>query len=90
MKQISDLKDRVLKKKRTQTELTGMLDMIRELGCFSEVIGRDYEIFDKDGKIVYTIRQKPMAISQVKTLVEELQILKKLDTEQEAAKWKSK
>jgi len=90
MKQLNDLKDRVLNKKGTTSSITSILEFIRELGCFSEVIGRDFEVFDKNGDMAYTIRQKPMAISQVRTLLEEFFILKKLDNEREAAKWKSK
>lgn len=91
MKQLSDLKDRILNKKgNSPSEITSILEFIRELGCFSEVIGRDFEVHDKNGELIYTIRQKPMAISQLRNLMKEFMLLKKLDNEREAAKWKSK
>ncbi len=90
--QIDLLKDRVLGKKgkSQETELTGLLSMVREFGCLGEIIGRDFEVRDKKGKLVYTIRQKPIAICQINTLLKEFDVLKKLDAEIEAKKWGTK
>ena len=89
---IENLKERVLGKKNKyrETELTSILDMVREFSCLGEIIGRDFEIRDSGGKVIYTIRQKPMAIKQMNTLLKEFAILKRMDDEREAAKWGSK
>ncbi len=86
---IERLKERILSKtgKNKQTELTGILDMVREFSCLGEVIGRDFEIKDSEGKLIYTIHQKPMAIKQMNTLLKEFETLKGMDDEREAAKW---
>ena len=86
---IEQLKARILSKKgkNKSTELTNILDMVREFSCLGEIIGRDFEIKDSKDKLVYTIHQKPMAIKQMTTLLKEFMILKKLDEEKEAQKW---
>ena len=90
MNPINKLKDRVLKGKSKGSDLTGILDLVREFGCLSEVIGREFEVKDSTGKVVYNIKQKPMAIKQLNVLLEELHTLKRLDNEREAAKWGKK
>lgn len=89
---IENLKERVLGKRGSQskTELTNLLFMVREFGCLGEIIGRDFEIRDPKGKLVYTIRQKPMAICQLNNLIKEFGALKKLDQEIEEKKWGTK
>ncbi len=90
MKQpLEQLKNRVLKKKGATklTALTNILDMAREFGCLGEIIGRDFEVLDKDGNLIQTIRQKPMKVKQLNNLIKEFVVLKKLDDEKEAAKW---
>jgi len=89
---IERLKERILDKKgkNKETELTNILDMIREFSCLGEVIGRDFEIRDLEGKLIYTIYQKPMAIKQMNTLLQEFATLKKLDNEREVAKFGGK
>ena len=89
---IEKLKERILEKKGTkkQTELTPILNMVREFGCLGEIMGREFEVKNSDGKIIYTIQQKPMAIKQMNTLLREFATLKRMDEEQEAAKWNSK
>ncbi len=90
--QINQLKERVLGKKgkNKETELTNILDMVREFGCLGEIIGRNFEIRNTEGKLIYTIRQKPMAIKQMNTLLKEFVMLKNLDDEREAKKWGDK
>lgn len=90
MPQVNNLKERILKNKSQGTELTNILELVREFGCLSDIIGRDFEIKDKKGEVVYTIRQKPISIKQMNTLLEELYVLKRLDNEREAAKWGKK
>ncbi len=85
---ISQLKERILgRKKYRETDLTNMLDMVREFSCLGEIIGRDFEVRDLNGKLLYNIHQKPMAIKQMNTLLKEFATLKKIDDEREAAKW---
>ena len=85
---IDQLKERILgKKKYQETELTHILNMVREFSCLGEIIGRDFEIKDSKGKLVYTIHQKPMAIKQMNTLLKEFATLKRRDDEREAKKW---
>ncbi len=86
---INQLKERILGKKgkNKETELTNILDMVREFSCLGEIIGRDFEIRNSEGKLVYTIHQKPMAIKQMNTLLKEFGTLKKMDNEREATKW---
>ena len=90
--QVNQLKDRILNKKGKgkETELTNILDMVREFSCLGEIIGRDFEIKDSKGKVVYTIRQKPMAIKQMNTLLKEFINLKNLDNKRENAKFGGK
>ena len=86
---INKLKERVFGKRGRyqETELTNILDMAREFGCLGEIIGRDFEIRDPKGKLIYTIHQKPMAIKQMNTFLKEFVTLKMKDAEMEAAKW---
>lgn len=87
---LDSLKDRLFSKKSKQSSLTNIMEMIREFGCFGDIIGREFEVRDNKNKIVYTVRQKPMALKQMNILLKELHILKMLDNEREAAKWGKK
>lgn len=89
---IDTLRDRVIHKKgeKESDTLTHMLEMVREFSCLGEIIGRDFEIRDKKGELVYTVHQKPMAIKQFNQLFKEFVTIKKLDNEREAAKWGKK
>ncbi len=89
---IEQLKERILAKrgKNQETKLTGLLFMAREFSCLGEIIGRDFEVKDSKGKLVYTIRQKPMALCQLNTLLKEIGALKELDRKIEAKKWNKK
>jgi len=89
---IEQLKERILggKGKNKETELTNILNMVREFSCLGEIIGREFEIKDSKGKLIYTISQKPIAIKQLNTLLKEFATLKKLDDERESAKWGGK
>jgi len=89
---IERLKERILEKKgsKKETELTIMLNMVREFSCLGEIIGREFEVRNPEGKLVYTISQKPMAIKQMNTLIKEFAVLRRQDDEKEAAKWNTK
>jgi len=89
---INQLKDRILNKKgkNKETGLTSVLDMVREFSCLGEIMGRDFEIKDSKGILIYTIHQKPMAIKQMRLLLKEFVTLKNLDHEREEKKWGTK
>jgi len=89
---IEQLKERILEDKgnKKKTELTYMLNMVREFSCLGEIIGREFEVKDLKGNLIYTITQKPMAIKQMNTLIREFAVLKRMDDEKEAAKWSTK
>ena len=90
--QLQQLKERILgnKSKKQATDLTNILDMVREFSCLGEIMGRDFEIRDPKGTLLYVIHQKPMAIKQMNTLLKEFASLKRIDHEREAAKWGGK
>ena len=88
--QINNLRERILNNRSKGTQLTRILELIRELGCFGDVVGRDFEVLDSSGKLAYTVRQKPISIKQLNVFLEELYILKGIDNEREAAKWGKK
>lgn len=88
--QINNLRERILNNRSKGTKLTQILELIRELGCFGDIVGRDFEVLDSDGDKVYTIRQKPISIKQMNVFLKELHILKGIDNEREAAKWGAK
>ena len=52
-----------------------MIKLIRDLGCIDQIIGKDFEVYDAKGKLVYTIRQKSISVPVIYTLMEELKIL---------------
>ncbi len=89
---IERLKERIFgnKGKNQETVLTNILDVVREFSCLGEIIGREFEVKDSKGQLIYTIHQKPMAIKQINTLLREFVTLKKLDDEREAEKWGAK
>ena len=60
--------------------LETLVAFLRDLGCVGDVLGRDYEILDSSGKLLYTIRQKPMTLVQYQTLMQGWEKLKKLES----------
>ncbi len=91
MNPLDNLKERILGNKSSNwTELTALLDLTREFGCLGEILGRDFEVRNPEGKLIANIRQKPIATIQLNKLLKEFQVLKKMDHEQEAAKWGAK
>ena len=83
--QISNLKQRILGKRRKyeRTELTEIMYMVREFGCLGEVMGRDFEVRNPEGELVYKIRQKPITANQLRMLLKELATIKELENEAE-------
>ena len=62
MNPINQLKERVLSKKKDheRTDLTQFIDVARELGCIGDFLGRDFEVRDAKGELIYAITQKPI------------------------------
>ncbi len=90
---LDQLKSRVFSKKGgggKRTSLTDIIDVVRELGCLGEAIGKEYEVRDAEGKLVFTIEQKPMKISQMIILMDEIGLLRREDDKKEAEKWGGK
>jgi len=88
--QLKKLRNKIFGEKggvKKQSELTNILELARGLNCLPDILGRDYEIRDPKGNLVYTLRQKPMAIKQLNTLLKEFELIQKRDNEREAAKW---
>lgn len=86
---LKKLRNKIFGKGKDEEEsgLTGIIELARGLSCLPDIIGRDYEIRDPKGKLVYTIRQKPMTIKQLNSLLKEFHLVQKRDSEKEAAKW---
>lgn len=71
--QLKKLKGKVFGKSNEIDDggINSIIEMAKGLGCLPDIIGRDYEVKDASGKIIYTIRQKPMSIKQMNTLLKE-------------------
>ena len=84
MIQRDELVDRVTGKasKVKTTALTPIVNLIRELGLGAEILGRDYEVRDCNGVLLYNVRQKPIDLRQLNILLEELNTLNELEKEQ--------
>jgi len=67
---LSDLKSRIFGDRTS--EITGLFYLAKELGCLGEIIGREFEVRDKSGKLIYEIKQRPMNIPQANLLMKEL------------------
>ena len=69
------------KGKTSPTELTNILELAREFGALGEIIGRDFEVCDKEGNLLYLVRQKPITVAQLNTLLKELNVMKMIESE---------
>jgi len=89
---IEQLRQRVFKGEpgSKATELSGIIDLARNLGCLGEIVGREFEVRTPDGKLVFLVKQKPLKIPQVEMLMKELSVLKEIDAEIEAKKFGTK
>lgn len=79
LEELNRLKDRLLHKSKDGdglSEAESVVMLARELKCLPEIIGRTYEVRDAKGTLVYTIRQKPMALKQLNNLSKVVQKLK--------------
>jgi len=80
--EINNIRDRVKNKATTFSDVEAIVDVARELGCIADLIGRDYEIRDSTGKLIYTIRQKPMKVVQLNVLSRALNSLREKEKKQ--------
>lgn len=90
MEKLKKLRSKVFGKSNTSedgTGLTAIVEMARGLSCLPDIIGREYEIKDSTGRVVYTISQKPMTIKQLNTLLKEFNLIRKKEDRKEAAKF---
>ncbi len=78
---ISKLRNKIKEKKTKETTLTPIMKVIRELGCIDQVLGNKFEVYDAKGKLVYTIKQKPITLNQLYTLMAELGNLEEMENE---------
>lgn len=54
------------------SEFTSFFYLAKELGCLPDIIGRNYDVRDAKGELVFTIRQKPMTLVQARIFMSEL------------------
>lgn len=83
---LEKLKNKIFSKKSgaETTELTSIVDLARELGAIGDILGREFEVYDKEGKLAYTVKQKSMKLSLLNSLLKELIILKKIDADNQS------
>jgi len=85
---IDSLKARIFgSKKNKRTALTDLVDVARELGCLGDILGREFEIKDTNGRVIYTIKQKPINIKQYALIASQLMKLKQEDWNNKAEFW---
>lgn len=82
MKQLNNLKNKVLGgNKPKYTFFTSLVDFCKEFSCLGELLGREFEVKDKEGNIKYTIYQKPLKLTQLGLLMEEYAKLRKMEAD---------
>lgn len=83
MEPLQNLKEKVLHKGQGDGDgFLSLMQLIKEVGCVSDVIGRTFEVQDRDGKILYTVVQKPMNSIQLNTILYGLNELAKIEKQQ--------
>lgn len=90
--QVNQLKDKLFKKKSkyTKSGLTDIFDIVRSFSCLGEIIGREFSVYNKVGKLKYTIKQKPIGMKQLNLMLKELNTLQNNDIIRENEKWSKK
>lgn len=78
---VNQIRDRVKNKNSVLSSVDILVDCARELGCLSDIIGREYEITDNAGNIIARIHQKPMKLLQLNTILKSLDKLHKKEKE---------
>ena len=67
------------KEEAKQTPLSSLFDMAREYGCAGDLLGREYEVYDRKGDLLYKVVQKPMKSHKVIALISELDALREIE-----------
>ena len=79
MSAVSDLKERIFSKNKVNS-LTPYFQIAKEFGCLSDIMGRDYEVYDTNNKLLYTIRQKPLRFDHIDLITKEMAKMNKKNT----------
>ncbi len=77
---LQHLKNRILHK--GDSEINNLVYLARELHCLPEIIGGRYEVYNRKGELVYTIKHKPMSMVTLNTLMKGLNNLNKKEAKQ--------
>ena len=77
--QLEQLKSKVFSKSQKGDALTYALAMAREFNCVESLLGRDFEVLDPDGNLVFRIRQKPLAFKQLNELMKQFITIRKIE-----------
>jgi hypothetical protein len=73
LSKLDKIKQRVSGKGEESSITTSLYLLIKELGCLPEILGREYEVYDKDGTFIYRIKQKAITIPSLITLLQEME-----------------
>ena len=73
--------------KTKRTPLMDFADVARELGCLGDMLGREFEIFDGDGKLLYRVKQKPINVKQYALIAQSVFKLKQEDWKNKSEFW---
>jgi hypothetical protein len=68
--------------KTKQTDATPLVSLMREFKSLDTFLGAEYKVFDKKGELVYTIKKEPISLPQVRQLLDELELIGKIEEEQ--------
>jgi hypothetical protein len=83
---LGNLANRVLGKEtelRTQTsDLTPIVNLMKQIGLAGDIVGREFEVYNPEGQLQFIVKQKPIGLNQINILLEELDILNRLEAEQ--------
>jgi hypothetical protein len=69
-------------KKLESSELTPLIFLGKELGLFGDIIGREFEVYSPNNELLYTVKQKGLNLDQINTILEELELLHKLQEQE--------
>ena len=79
---LQQLNQRILSKKSNATVLTNILAMARDFSCVEALLGKEYEVYDPQGNLVWRVREKPIAAKQINELINQYTIIKKIEEEE--------
>lgn len=68
---IQSIRDRI-EGKKANSDVENVVAFMRELGGVGDIVGRDFEVLDPDGKLIATIRMKPMPLAKFNILLKAL------------------